>query len=83
MQTRFGYHIIMLEDVRPVKFPALAEVKPRIQQQVTQTRIEELVGAAREGESGVADLGGTHGEVRQKVAAEGEARDARRGSAAR
>jgi peptidyl-prolyl cis-trans isomerase C len=47
VRTRFGYHIIMLEDVRPVKFPALNEVRQRINQQVTQTRIEELVKSLR------------------------------------
>jgi len=47
VHTRFGYHIIMLEDVRPVKFPALNEVRQRISQQVTQTRIEELVKSLR------------------------------------
>jgi peptidyl-prolyl cis-trans isomerase C len=47
VRTRFGYHIIMLEDVRPVKFPALNEVRQRISQQVTQTRIEELVKSLR------------------------------------
>jgi peptidyl-prolyl cis-trans isomerase C len=48
VHTRFGYHIIMLEDVRPVKFPALNEVRQRISQQVTQTRIEELVKSLRD-----------------------------------
>ena len=47
VHTRFGYHIIMLEDVRPVKFPALNEVRQRISQQVTQSRIEELVKSLR------------------------------------
>jgi len=47
VHTRFGYHIIMLEDVRPVKFPALNEVRQRISQQVTQTRIDELVKSLR------------------------------------
>jgi peptidyl-prolyl cis-trans isomerase C len=47
VHTRFGYHIIMLEDVRPVKFPALNEVRQRINQQITQTRIEELVKSLR------------------------------------
>ena len=47
VHTRFGYHIIMLEDVRPVKFPALNEVRQRITQQVTQARIEELVKSLR------------------------------------
>ena len=47
VHTRFGYHIIMLEDVRPVKFPALNEVRQRISQQITQGRIEELVKSLR------------------------------------
>jgi peptidyl-prolyl cis-trans isomerase C len=47
VQTRFGYHVIMLEDVRPVKFPALNEVRQRISQQITQTRIDELVKSLR------------------------------------
>ena len=47
VHTRFGYHIIQLEDVRQTKFPSLGEVKPRIQQQITQQRIEELVRGLR------------------------------------
>jgi len=43
VQTRFGYHVIQLEDVRQTRFPALAEVKPRIQQQLTQHKVDELV----------------------------------------
>lgn len=47
VRTRFGYHIIMLEDVRPVKFPALNEVRARVSQQITQQRIDELVKSLR------------------------------------
>ena len=47
VQTRFGYHIIQLDDVRPAKFPALAEVKPRIQQQLVQHKIDELIKGLR------------------------------------
>jgi peptidyl-prolyl cis-trans isomerase C len=47
VQTRFGYHVILLEDVRPIRFPTLAEVRPRIQQQLVQGRIEELVKGLR------------------------------------
>jgi len=47
VRTRFGFHIIQLEDVRSGRFPSLAEVKPRIQQQLTQGRIDELVKGLR------------------------------------
>jgi peptidyl-prolyl cis-trans isomerase C len=47
VRTRFGFHIIQLEDVRSGRFPALAEVKPRIQQQMVQQRIDELVKGLR------------------------------------
>ena len=47
VRTRFGFHIIQLEDVRTGRFPALAEVRPRIQQQLTQSRIDELVKGLR------------------------------------
>jgi peptidyl-prolyl cis-trans isomerase C len=47
VQTRFGYHVIQLDDVRPVKFPSLEEVKPRIQQQLTQHKVDELVRGLR------------------------------------
>ncbi len=47
VRTRFGFHVIQLDDVRPVKFPALAEVKPRIQQQLVQNKVEELIRGLR------------------------------------
>jgi peptidyl-prolyl cis-trans isomerase C len=47
VHTRFGYHVIQLDDVRQVKFPALAEVKPRIQQQLAQNRVGELIRGLR------------------------------------
>ena len=47
VQTRFGYHVIQLDDVRPVRFPGLAEVKPRIQQQIQQHKVDELVRGLR------------------------------------
>jgi len=47
VKTRFGYHIIQLDDVRQTKFPALAEVKPRIQQQLAQHKVDELVRGLR------------------------------------
>lgn len=47
VKTRFGYHIIQLDDVRPAKFATLAEVKPRIQQALVQNKIQELVKGLR------------------------------------
>jgi peptidyl-prolyl cis-trans isomerase C len=47
VRTRFGFHIIQLDDVRPVKFPALNEVRQRISQQLTQNRIDALVKSLR------------------------------------
>jgi peptidyl-prolyl cis-trans isomerase C len=48
VRTRFGFHVIQLDDVRQVKFPALADVKPRIQQQLVQNKVEELIKGLRE-----------------------------------
>lgn len=47
VRSRFGYHVIQLDDVRAVKFPALSEVRPRIQQQLVQNKIDELVKSLR------------------------------------
>jgi peptidyl-prolyl cis-trans isomerase C len=47
VRTRFGFHIIQLEDVRVAKFATLAEVKPRIQQMLVQNKIEELIRGLR------------------------------------
>jgi peptidyl-prolyl cis-trans isomerase C len=47
VRTRFGFHVIQLDDVRPAKFATLAEVRPRIQQMLVQSRIEELIRGLR------------------------------------
>jgi peptidyl-prolyl cis-trans isomerase C len=47
VRTRFGFHVIQLDDMRGVKFPSLPEVKPRIQQQLVQGKIEEMVRGLR------------------------------------
>lgn len=47
VHTRFGFHVIRLDDVRDVKFPPLAELKPRIQQHLMQGKIEGLVRSLR------------------------------------
>lgn len=47
VHTRFGYHVIRLDDVRETQFPPLAQVKPRITQQLTQHKVDELVRELR------------------------------------
>jgi peptidyl-prolyl cis-trans isomerase C len=47
VRTRFGFHVIQLDDVRAVKFPALNEVRSRISQQLTQAKIDELIKSLR------------------------------------
>lgn len=40
VKTQFGYHIIRLDDTRPAQFPALADVKPQIQQRLAQQKAQ-------------------------------------------
>jgi peptidyl-prolyl cis-trans isomerase C len=47
VQSRFGWHVILLEDVRPVKFPALAEVKPQLTERIQQQELEKQIAALR------------------------------------
>lgn len=51
VKTRFGYHIIMIEDVREMQFPPYDQVKARIEQQLMAQKrdkaIETLRGAAK------------------------------------
>jgi peptidyl-prolyl cis-trans isomerase C len=47
VRTRFGFHVIQLDDVRPAKFATLQEVRPRIQQMLVQNKIEELIKGLR------------------------------------
>jgi peptidyl-prolyl cis-trans isomerase C len=47
VRTRFGFHIIRLDDVRPVNFPPLAQVRPQIEQRLLQQKVENLVREMR------------------------------------
>jgi peptidyl-prolyl cis-trans isomerase C len=43
VQSQFGYHIILLEDTRPLVFPSFEEVKPRLLQQAQQQKINQMI----------------------------------------
>jgi peptidyl-prolyl cis-trans isomerase C len=51
VKSDFGYHVILLEDVRDMKLPSFDEAKPgltqRMQQQQVQNQIMELRKAAK------------------------------------
>ena len=48
VQTKYGFHIIKLEDVRPIQIPPLAEVKGDISRQIQQKRLREAIAALRD-----------------------------------
>src|SRR5690606_25442803 len=41
VQTQFGWHIIQLEDTRPIQFPELAQVKPQLEEMLRQQKLAE------------------------------------------
>ena len=41
-QTRFGFHVIKLDDVRKVKLPELAKVKPQIRQKLQKDSLHDF-----------------------------------------
>lgn len=47
VRTRFGYHVIQLDDVRDVSFPPLAQVAAQIRQRLMRAKVEELVRGLR------------------------------------
>ncbi len=47
VQSRFGWHVILLEDVRPAKFPSLDEVKPQLTERLQQQALEKNVAELR------------------------------------
>ena len=48
VKTDFGYHVIMLEDTRPLTPPPFDQVKPQLQQRAQQQQVEQLVKKLRE-----------------------------------
>jgi peptidyl-prolyl cis-trans isomerase C len=47
VRSAFGFHVIQLDDVRPVQFPPLSEVRSRIQQDLVQTKVQGLIQGLR------------------------------------
>lgn len=43
VRSRFGFHVIQLDDVRAVNFPKLDQVRQQIQQRIVQQRVETMV----------------------------------------
>lgn len=48
VQTKYGFHILKLEDVRPIQVPPLEEVKSDISRQLQQKRVREAITALRD-----------------------------------
>jgi peptidyl-prolyl cis-trans isomerase C len=49
VKTQFGWHIIKLEDSRPMQFPTLDSVKDELRKDLQQKRGREAIAAARAG----------------------------------
>lgn len=47
VKTDFGYHVIKLEDSRPLKAPAFDEVKGQLKQRLEQQRVEKHIAELR------------------------------------
>ena len=47
VRSRFGFHIIQLDDVRPVNFPPLAQVSQQIQQRLVAQKVDSLIRELR------------------------------------
>jgi peptidyl-prolyl cis-trans isomerase C len=47
VQTQFGWHVILVEDVRPTKFPAFEEVKPQLTERLQQQAFSKSVADLR------------------------------------
>ena len=49
VKTQFGYHVILLEDSRPIEAPPLDEVKPQLTQQLQQQNLKKQLDALQAG----------------------------------
>jgi peptidyl-prolyl cis-trans isomerase C len=49
VKTQFGYHVILLEDSKPIEAPPLEEVKPQLMQQLQQQNVKKQLDALKAG----------------------------------
>jgi peptidyl-prolyl cis-trans isomerase C len=47
VRTRFGFHVIQLDDVRDVQFPPVSQVRPQLQQRLMRQKVEDIVKELR------------------------------------
>ncbi len=47
VKTQFGYHVILLEDSKPIEAPPLEEVKPQLSQQLQQQNMKKQLDALK------------------------------------
>ena len=47
VKTQFGYHVILLEDSRPVQAPPMEEVKPQLSQRIQQQNVMKQLDALK------------------------------------
>ena len=47
VETQFGWHVVKLEEVRPVKVPQYEDLKPRIQQRFQEQQFQKLLADLR------------------------------------
>ena len=47
VKTNFGYHVILVEDSRPLNPPPLEQIKPQLAQRLQQEQIQKLVSDLR------------------------------------
>jgi peptidyl-prolyl cis-trans isomerase C len=47
VQTQFGWHVIMLDDIRDLKVPSFEELKPQLQQRLQQQSIKKAIDELR------------------------------------
>lgn len=48
VKTQFGWHVILLEDTRPITPPPLDDVRPQLKQQLEQIKLQAYVEELRE-----------------------------------